>query len=136
MGDLNNIIKPKDAPSRARKIVFKGDVIYATVRPYLHNICLIDREITPKPIVSTGFAVVCTPKPLLNSYLFYCFLSPMFDSYANANDNSKGVAYPVINDEKFSKALIPLPPLAEQQRLVQRLEELLPGVAKLQMNES
>ena len=60
----------------------------------------------------------------------------MFDSYANANDNSKGVAYPVINDEKFSKALIPLPPLAEQQRLVQRLEELLPGVAKLQMNES
>ena len=131
LGNLNNIIKPNEAPSRARKIVFKGDVIYATVRPYLHNICLIDREIIPKPIVSTGFAVVCTPKPLLNNYLFYCFLSPMFDSYANDNDNSKGVAYPAINDDKFSKALIPLPPLEEQRRIVHRLEELLPEIGKL-----
>lgn len=132
LGDFNNIIKPKDAPSRARKIVFKGDVIYATVRPYLHNICLIDREIIPKPIVSTGFAVVCTPEPLLNNYLFYCFLSPMFDSYANDSDNSKGVAYPAINDDKFSKALIPIPPLKEQQRIVQRLNELLPEIGKLE----
>lgn len=136
LGNLNTILKPEDAPSRARKIVQKGDVIYATVRPYLHNICIIDREIHPKPIVSTGFAVVCTPKPLLNIYLFNCFLSPMFDSYANDNDNSKGVAYPAINDDKFSKALIPLPPLAEQQRIVQRLEELLPEIDKLKNDES
>jgi len=133
LGNLTNIVRPEDAPSRARKIVFKGDVIYATVRPYLHNICLIDKEIKPEPIVSTGFAVVCTPESLLNKYLFYCFLSPMFDGYANDNDNAKGVAYPAINDEKFSKALIPLPPLAEQQRIVQRLEELLPKIAKLEM---
>jgi type I restriction enzyme S subunit len=126
LGDLGNILKPEEAPSRARKIVHKGDVIYATVRPYLHNVCMIDREITPEPIVSTGFAVVCTPKRILNNYLFKCFLSPMFDNYANDNDNSKGVAYPAINDDKFSKALIPLPPLTEQQRIVERLDELLP----------
>lgn len=136
LGNLNTILRPEDAPSRARKIVYKNDIIYATVRPYLHNICIIDREINPKPIVSTGFAVVCTPKPLLNIYLFNCFLSPMFDSYANDNDNSKGVAYPAINDDKFSKALIPLPPLTEQQRIVQRLEELLPKIAKLENDES
>jgi type I restriction enzyme, S subunit len=136
LGDLKKIIKPENAPSRARKIVDKGDVIYATVRPYLHNICIIDREINPKPIVSTGFAVVCTTNPLLNIYLFNCFLSPMFDSYANDNDNSKGVAYPAINDDKFSKALIPLPPLTEQQRIVDRLEELLPEIDKLEKDES
>ena len=45
LGDLDNILSPKEAPSRARKIVQEGDVIYATVRPYLHNICLIDRNI-------------------------------------------------------------------------------------------
>jgi type I restriction enzyme S subunit len=131
LGDLTNVLKPKDAPSRARKIVCKGDVIYATVRPYLHNICLIDREITPKPIVSTGFAVVCTPEPLLNKYLFYCFLSSMFDSYANDMDNAKGVAYPAINDDKFSKALIPLPPLGEQCRIVECLADLLTKIDKL-----
>lgn len=126
LGSLTNILKPNEAPSRARKIVCEGDVIYATVRPYLHNICLIDRKIEPEPIVSTGFAVVCTPMPILNKYLFRYFLSSAFDSYANDNENSKGVAYPAINDEKFSKALVPLPPLAEQYRIVERLEQLLP----------
>ena len=126
LGSLTNILKPNEAPSRARKIVCEGDVIYATVRPYLHNTCIINRKIEPEPIVSTGFAVVCTPMPVLNKYLFRYFLSPAFDSYANDNENSKGVAYPAINDDKFSKALVPLPPLAEQQRIFERLEQLLP----------
>ncbi|NLW91990.1 MAG: hypothetical protein GXY34_10400 [Syntrophomonadaceae bacterium] len=126
LGSLDNVLQPNAAPSRARKIVHKGDVIYATVRPYLHNICVIDRNIEPEPIVSTGFAVVCTPMPILNKYLFRYLLSPAFDSYANDNENSRGVAYPAINDAKFAKALIPLPPLAEQHRIVERLEKLLP----------
>ena len=57
------IIHPQDASPRARKIVFKGDVLYSTVRPYLHNTCIIDREFSCEPIASTGFAVMaCTPK--------------------------------------------------------------------------
>lgn len=126
LGSSLNVLKPNEAPSRARKIVYEGDVIYATVRPYLHNICIIDRKIDPEPIASTGFAVVCTPMMILNKYLFRYFLSPAFDKYANDNENSKGVAYPAINDDKFLKALVPLPPLAEQHRIVERLEQLLP----------
>jgi type I restriction enzyme S subunit len=126
LGDLSNIIQPDKAPSRARKIIKFGDVIYATVRPYLHNMCIIDRNIIPEPIVSTGFAVFCTPMNILNRYLFYYLLAPQFDVYANSNENAKGVAYPAINDDRLSKAMISLPPLAEQQRIVQRLEELLP----------
>lgn len=126
LGPSLKVLKPNEAPSRARKIVCEGDVIYATVRPYLHNICIIDRKIDPEPIASTGFAVVCTPMMILNKYLFRYFLSPAFDKYANDNENSKGVAYPAINDDKFLKALVPLPPLAEQHRIVERLEQLLP----------
>lgn len=126
LGDLSNVITPKDAPSRARKIIHEGDVLYATVRPYLHNICVIDQKIVPEPIASTGFAVVSTINSMINRFLFYCFLSPMFDSYANDHDNSKGVAYPAINDDKFSKALIPLPPIEEQKRIVEQLIKMLP----------
>ena len=44
LNDKENFVSPEQAPSRARKIVKKGDIIYATVRPYLHNMCIIDKD--------------------------------------------------------------------------------------------
>lgn len=126
-----DIISPSEAPSRARKIVSKGDIIYATVRPYLMNITIIDRDIEPEPIVSTGFAILTTPYEVTNKYLFRVLMSPHFDSYANHNDNAKGVAYPAINDSRLMNGVIPLPPLAEQQRIVDLLEEALPEIQTL-----
>lgn len=123
-----NLIDANDAPSRARKIVKFGDIIYATVRPYLHNTCIIDKEFKAEPIASTGFAVLSCHEGIYNKYLFYYLLSPAFDSYANATDNAKGVAYPAINDDKLYRAIIPLPPLEEQHRIVAKIEELLPLV--------
>ncbi len=124
LNPAETIIAPDKAPSRARKIVEKGDILYSTVRPYLHNMCIIDREYTHIPIASTGFAVMSCYDGILNSYLFYYLMSPAFDAYANNTDNAKGVAYPAINDERLYKALIPIPPVAEQYRIVEIIETL------------
>ena len=121
----NNIILSDKAPSRARKIVKFGDILYSTVRPYLHNICIVDRDFPYPPIASTGFALMCCHKGIINKYLFYYLLSPSFDSYANDTENSKGVAYPAINDDRLYKAMIPIPPLEEQYRIVAKIEESL-----------
>lgn len=119
-----NIISANKAPSRARKIVYYGDILYSTVRPYLHNICIIDKNFSYEPIASTGFAVLATFKFLFNKYLFYYLLSPLFDAYANNNENSKGVAYPAINEYKLYKALICFPNIEEQIKIVSRIEKL------------
>ncbi len=131
LGKEENIIQPEDAPSRARKILEKGDIIYSTVRPYLHNMCIIDRDFSRPPIASTGFAVMKTLTGVSNKYLFYYLLSPTFDTYANSNENAKGVAYPAINDKALYSSTVPLPPLAEQHRIVSKIEELLPLCEKL-----
>ena len=124
LNPTDTTIAPDKAPSRARKLVDIGDILYSTVRPYLHNMCIIDREFPHIPIASTGFAVLTCHANLLNKYLFYYLMSPDFDAYANNTDNAKGVAYPAINDDRLYKALIPIPPVAEQHRIVSAIDSV------------
>ena len=119
------ILTAEKAPSRARKPVEIGDVLYSTVRPYLHNACIIDKEFSYQPIASTGFAALVHPNGYSERFLLNYLISPIFDEYANSSENSKGVAYPAINDDRLYKALIPIPPFAEQRRIVEQVNCLI-----------
>jgi type I restriction enzyme, S subunit len=116
-------LEPSDAPSRARKLVARGTVIYSTVRPYLLNIAIVDQDFDPEPIASTAFGILHPFEGVNNRYLFYWLRGAPFTAYVEAG--MKGMAYPAINDEKFYSGPIALPPLTEQKRIVAKLDELM-----------
>ncbi|MFM1987414.1 MAG: hypothetical protein RJA99_371 [Pseudomonadota bacterium] len=117
------VIAPADASSRARKVVQVGTVLYSTVRPYLKNIAIVERDYFPEPIASTAFAVMHPHTGVDSRFLLHYLRSLPFTEFVNAK--AVGVAYPAINDANFFQGIVPLPATKEQQRIVARVDELM-----------
>lgn len=125
----SQVISASAAPSRARKVVKKGTLIYSTVRPYLLNIAIIDRDFEFEPIASTAFAIIHPWEGILGRYLYFYLRSPIFVMYVESVQT--GMAYPAISDEKFYSGVVPLPPTEEQSRIVAKVDELMALCDKL-----
>jgi type I restriction enzyme S subunit len=128
------IISASNAPSRARKIVKIGTVIYSTVRPYLKNICVIENEYLPEPIASTAFAILHPLQNMPGRFFAMYFRSPTFVAYVESIQN--GIAYPAINDKQFFNGLVPVPPLNEQHRIVAKVDELMALCNQLEQQQT
>lgn len=110
---INNIqsLMFGEAPSRARRITQKGDIIISTVRTYLKAIAKIEDD---DIIVSTGFAVL-HPTKCNGEYLAYYILS---ESFINRVEMlSKGTSYPAINASDLVSINVLIPPLPEQHAI-------------------
>ena len=117
------VLLPQEAPSRARKIVRQGDVIYSCVRPYLLNVAIIEDDYDPAPIASTAFAILNGHGLVVRGYLWIVLRSPYM--VERVQQNQRGQAYPAINDADFALLPFPLPPLPEQHRIVKKVDNLM-----------
>ncbi len=91
-----------DAPSRARRIVKNGDIIWATVRPNRKQYAYMVHP-TENTIVSTGFAVL-RAKKVPSVYLYEAVTT---DNYVNyLINNVSGAAYPAVNSQDFNNSVI------------------------------
>ena len=114
-------IRFADAPSRARRVVRKGDTIISTVRTYLKAVWSAD-ETTEDLICSTGFAVLSPRRRTAPKFLKYLAQSNSFTDRMSAE--SVGIAYPAIAEGKFSSFHICIPPLPEQNAIVRYLDHV------------
>ncbi len=109
-----------NAPSRARRIIRKGDVIISTVRTYLKVIALIDEKYDGF-ICSTGFAVLTPLEKVEARFLYYNIYTDSFTSRVSYYSN--GISYPAINSSVLATLHITLPSIDEQKQIADYLDE-------------
>ena len=109
------VLEFRDAPSRARRIVQHGDIIWSCVRPNRRSHAVIWNP-PENLIVSTGFAVL-TPKAAQTSFIYYASSTDAFVGYLE--NHAKGAAYPAVVAGDFERARIVMPP----SRLLQAFDE-------------
>lgn len=114
-------IETSEAPSRARRELKTDDVLFSLVRPYLENIAYIDDSLE-HCIASTGFFVCRPTEIIIGKYLYYLMISEY--AVKGLNAFMKGDNSPSIRKDDIEGFSYPLPPLAEQQRIVDRIERL------------
>ena len=107
------------APSRARKIVRKGDTLISTVRTYLKAIACVQEDHT-NWIASTGFAILRPDVGIDPRFLYRVTQASPFVEAVVAR--STGVSYPAINPSTLGSIEIPLPDLKTQKAIVNFLD--------------
>lgn len=125
-GDLNiseivnlDYLTFEEKPSRANLNVTIGDIIMARMQGTT-KVYAVDKEYS-EIIVSTGFLVLRPKNNVDKKYLFQFFLS---NDFQNEKDRlCTGATQKAINNANFSKIEIPLPSLAEQKSIAEKLDK-------------
>jgi type I restriction enzyme S subunit len=120
-----NISKNEKAPSRARQLVKSGDTLLSTVRVYLRNIAMVHGDYDGQ-IASTGFCVLRGSTALEHRFLFH-FVTGR--SFTNALlPLQRGNSPPAVLEEDVKAQRIPVPPINEQRRIVEKIDELFSDI--------
>ena len=124
------------------KLVYTSDEAEIEKYPLKYNDLLFNRtnskELVGKtaiykgeiPAIYAGYLVRVTPLYVNSDYLNYVMQTQFYWSYCQSV-RSDAIGQSNINAEKLKRFVFPLPPLAEQKRIVARLEELLPLCERL-----
>ena len=94
-----------------------GDVMIAMYGATIGKVAIAGKEMT-----TNQACCGCTPICILNKYLFYFLMGSQEDFIKKG----EGGAQPNISREKIVAHLMPLPPFEEQNRIVEKIESVLP----------
>ncbi|MFZ2499147.1 restriction endonuclease subunit S [Methanosarcina sp.] len=107
----------EDGVTSPKHYFYSGQLLYSKIRPNLSK------------VVIASFEGLCSADmyPIKShidtKYLYLYILSETFLMQVTGNDNR--VAMPKVNQQQLSNVLVPLPPLAEQKRIVEKIKQLM-----------
>ena len=117
--------------SESTKHIFKkGDLLYSKLRPYLNKVVIAPKDgFCTSEILPLNFNGT-----LLNEFAQRLLMSPFFLSTVNML--TYGVKMPRLGTDDAKKIFIPIPPLSEQQRIVEKIEEIFAQIDLLEQNKT
>lgn len=112
----------REAPGRARKRIFEGDVIFATVRPTLLRAAYVPAELNDQ-VCSTAFCVLRrNSKKVCDKFLYYLVQREQFVRQLAGIEH--GASYPAVTDRIVKEQIVPVPNLEEQRKIVVILDAI------------
>ena len=112
----------KDAPSRAKQLLKKDDIIISTVRPNLNAVAVVESETDNLMVGSTGYCVLRCKDNMDFRYLFnFCQSQYFIDDMSS---QATGASYPAVSTAIVRSSLIPNYPVDEQRRIASELDKI------------
>ena len=103
-----------------------GDVLIAMYGATIGKVAIAGCELT-----TNQACCACTPIGIFNYYLFYFLMGSQVDFIKKG----EGGAQPNISREKLVAHLMPIPPIQEQHRIVERIKDVLPLTNKYALSQ-
>ena len=117
-----------EAPSRARRMIKKDNILVSTIRPNLNAVALFDMNTQNIPVASTGFCVLDCKEDTNPRFLFYYLQSRFFVN--EMVSQATGASYPAVSDKIVRSAHIPVYSYDEQVVIADMLDKVTYIIAK------
>lgn len=137
ISSINNITKQiegystmpiKGAPSRAKQLLKRGDILVSTVRPNLNAVAVCNIESKNALVGSTGFCVLRPRDNVDSKYLFYFCQSMYFIN--ELMDVATGASYPAVSKQDVKNVLIPNYSVSNQVNILNRIDKIAEIIRK------
>ena len=107
----------------SKQSVCKKDVLLCKINPRINRVWKVS-QFTDNELIASSEWIIIRNNHIDENYLMYCFQSKYFREFMLSNVSGVGGSLMRAQPKYVQTYPVPLPPLSEQQRIVERIEEL------------